>query len=85
MSTSDMVLLISLNNKKKKLNKKISGIFNKLEKLMTTLSHYIVKDGGGKKFISIKVTGTDSKENAKKIAFQSQILHFLKLLWQDRF
>ena len=37
---------------------------------MTTLSHYIVKDGeGAKKFISIKVTGTDSKENAKKIAF----------------
>ena len=71
MSTSDMVLLISLNNKKEKLNKKMSGIFfNKLEKLMTTLSHYIVKDGeGAKKFISIKVTGTDSKENAKKIAF----------------
>ncbi|MEC8265254.1 MAG: bifunctional glutamate N-acetyltransferase/amino-acid acetyltransferase ArgJ [Pseudomonadota bacterium] len=71
MSTSDMVLLISLNNEKEKLNEKNSNLFfNKLEDLMTVLSHYIVKDGeGAKKFITIKVTGTDLKKEAKKIAF----------------
>ena len=51
---------------------------------MTTLSHYIVKDGeGAKKFITIKVTGTDSKEDAKKLPFQLLIHLFLKLQWQD--
>ena len=71
MSTSDMVLLISLKNGEVKLNSKKSKLFfDKLENLMTTLSHYIVKDGeGAKKFITIKVIGTDSKEDAKKIAF----------------
>merc|ERR1711991_498445 len=71
MSTSDMVLLISLNNQEEKLNKKNSILFfEKLENLMTKLAHYIVKDGeGAKKFISINVAGTDTKENAKKVAF----------------
>ena len=71
MSTSDMVLLISLNNQEKKLNKKDSILFfEKLENLMTKLAHYIVKDGeGAKKFISINVAGTDTNENAKKVAF----------------
>lgn len=71
MSTSDMVLLISLNNQEEKLNKKNSFLFfEKLENLMRKLAHYIVKDGeGAKKFISINVTGTDTKENAKKVAF----------------
>ena len=71
MSTSDMVLLISVKNQKEKLNSKVSKLFfDKLENLMRTLSHYIVKDGeGAQKFITIKVTGTDSKEEAKKIAF----------------
>ncbi len=71
MSTSDMVLLISLKSKNEKLNSKNSKFFfDKLENLMKTLSHYIVKDGeGAKKFITIKVSGTDSKEDAKKIAF----------------
>ena len=37
---------------------------------MTKLAHYIVKDGeGAKKFISINVAGTDTNENAKKVAF----------------
>ena len=71
MSTSDMVLLISLNNQEEKLNKKNSILFfEKLENLMTKLAHYIVKDGeGAKKFISINVAGTDTNENAKKVAF----------------
>ena len=71
MSTSDMVLLISLNNQEEKLNKKNSFLFfEKLENLMRKLAHYIVKDGeGAKKFISINVSGTDTKENAKKVAF----------------
>ena len=71
MSTSDMVLLISLKNHNKIMNKKDSNhFFDKLENLMTTLSHYIVKDGeGAKKFISINVSGTDTTEDAKKIAF----------------
>ena len=85
MSTSDMVLLISLNNEKEKLNEKNSNLFfNKLEDLMTVLSHYIVKDGeGAKKFITIKVTGTDLKKEAKKLPFQLLIHHFLKLQWRD--
>ena len=52
---------------------------------MTTLSHYIVKDGeGAKKFITIKVIGTDSKKMLKKLPFQLLIHHFLRLLWQDQ-
>ncbi len=71
MSTSDMVLLISLKNQNKIMNRKISNhFFNKLENLMMKLSHYIVKDGeGAKKFISINVSGTDTTTNAKKIGF----------------
>ena len=84
MSTSDMVLLISLNNEKEKLNEKNSNLFfNKLEDLMTVLSHYIVKDGEeAKKFITIKVTGTDLKERSKKIAFSIANSPLLKLQWR---
>ena len=52
---------------------------------MMKLSHYIVKDGeGAKKFISINVSGTDTKKMQKKLVFRLQILLFLKLRWQDQ-
>ena len=86
MSTSDMVLLISLKNQNKIMNRKIfNHFFNKLENLMMKLSHYIVKDGeGAKKFISINVSGTDTTKNAKKIGFSIANSLFLKLRWQDQ-
>ena len=87
MSTSDMVLLISLKNQNKIMNRKIfNHFFNKLENLMMKLSHYIVKDGeGAKKFITINVSGTDTKEKCKKNCFfDCKFSSFLKLRWQDQ-
>ena len=70
-STSDMVLLFSVNNKKlvtkpKELQKKF---LEKLELLMTTLSHLIVKDGeGASKFITVEVVEAKNDEDARKVA-----------------
>ena len=70
-STSDMVLIASIPNfreKKVDSNKK-KEFYKKLEKLMTNLAHYIVKDGeGASKFISISVNGTKNYNDAKKLA-----------------
>jgi glutamate N-acetyltransferase/amino-acid N-acetyltransferase len=70
-STSDMVLLFSVNNKKlvtkpKEIQKKF---LEKLELLMTTLSHLIVKDGeGASKFITVEVAEAKNDEDARKVA-----------------
>ena len=70
-STSDMVLLFSVNNKKlvtksKEIQKKF---LEKLELLMTTLSHLIVKDGeGASKFITVEVVEAKNTEDARKVA-----------------
>ena len=70
-STSDMVLLFSVNNKKqvikpKELQKKF---LQKLELLMTTLSHLIVRDGeGASKFITVEVVEAKNNEDARKVA-----------------
>ena len=70
-STSDMVLLFSVNNKKlvtksKEIQKKT---LEKLELLMTTLSHLIVKDGeGASKFITVEVVEAKNDEDARKVA-----------------
>jgi len=70
-STSDMVLLFSVNNKKlvtkpKEIQKKF---LEKLELLMTTLSHLIVKDGeGASKFITVEVLEAKNDEDARTVA-----------------
>ena len=70
-STSDMVLLFSVSNKKlvvksKELQKRF---LEKLELLMTTLSHLIVKDGeGASKFITVEVVEAKNDEDARKVA-----------------
>ena len=71
-STSDMVLLVSVNNKQKKNLSEDSYLdFKKsLKDLMQKLAHLIVKDGeGASKFISISVNGTKSDNDAKKVGF----------------
>ena len=70
-STSDMVLLFSVNNKKLVTkSKEIQTKFlEKLEMLMTTLSHLIVKDGeGASKFITVEVVEAKNDEDARKVA-----------------
>ena len=70
MSTSDMVLIVSIGKIIKLKNTLFNKFFSKLENLMTKLSHYIIKDGeGAKKFITIKVVGATTYENAKKVGF----------------
>ena len=70
MSTSDMVLIVSTGKIIKLENTLLDKFFSKLENLMTKLSHYIIKDGeGAKKFITIKVFGATTYENAKKVGF----------------
>ena len=68
-STSDMVLLFSLNEKKE--NYKISNLkkfLQSLENLMNKLSELIVKDGeGASKFITINIRGSKNQRDAKKI------------------
>ena len=70
-STSDMVLLFSVNNKKpvtksKEIQKKF---LEKLELLMKTLSHLIVKDGeGASKFITVEVIKAKNDKDARKVA-----------------
>ena len=55
--------------KKQKTNQIKKNFFFSLEKLMTNLAHYIVKDGeGASKFISISVNGTKNYNDAKKLA-----------------
>jgi glutamate N-acetyltransferase/amino-acid N-acetyltransferase len=71
-STSDMVLFFSVRNKGKNigLDKKTKDkiFFSKLERLMTRLAHYIVKDGeGASKFIKIEIKDAKTKKDAKEI------------------
>ena len=72
-STSDMVLLILVKNKKSLSPLRKKEFFDKLESLMANLSHLIVKDGeGASKFIKIDCLNSKSKEDAKKFVFQLQ-------------
>ena len=66
-----MVLLFSVNKKtlitKTKNNQK--KFLEKLELLMTTLSHLIVKDGeGASKFITVEVVKAKNDKDARKVA-----------------
>lgn len=70
-STSDMVLLFSVKNKTKiiKTKKLQEKFLEKLEILMTTLSHLIVKDGeGATKFITVEVIKAKNDKDARKVA-----------------
>ena len=71
-STSDMVLLVSvIGNKTYTLTKKseLNVFFKKLNDVLESLSHQIVKDGeGAKKFISIEVKNAKNDKEAKLIA-----------------
>ena len=69
-STSDMVLLILVENKKRKSlsPQKKKKFFDKLTTLMTNLAHQIVKDGeGASKFIKISVDGAQNYKDAKNL------------------
>ena len=74
-STNDMVAIFSTKKiKNKKLNIISSKEGLKFEKALRTvcldLAKQIVVDGeGAKKFITIKITNSETKEKAKKIAF----------------
>ena len=69
-STSDMILLFSIK-KKQNINlreKSQERFFLGLEKIMSKLAEYIIKDGeGASKFITIKIRGAKTKLDAKKI------------------
>ena len=70
-STSDMVLLFSVKNKTQitKTKKLQEKFLEKLEILMTTLSHLIVKDGeGASKFITVEVIKAKNDKDARKVA-----------------
>ena len=69
-STSDMVLLILVENKNRKNlgPQKKKKFFDKLSTLMTNLAHQIVKDGeGASKFIKISVDGAQNYKDAKNL------------------
>ena len=69
-STSDMVLLILVENKKRKSlsPQKKKKFFDKLTTLMANLAHQIVKDGeGASKFIKISVDGAQNYKDAKNL------------------
>jgi glutamate N-acetyltransferase/amino-acid N-acetyltransferase len=67
-STSDMVLLVLVKNKKSLSPPRKKEFFDKLESLMTNLSHLIVKDGeGASKFIKISIDGAQNYLDAKKL------------------
>ena len=69
-STSDMVLLIFVENKKRKSlsPQKKKKFFDKLTTLMANLAHQIVKDGeGASKFIKISVDGAQNYKDAKNL------------------
>ena len=69
-STSDMVLLILVENKKRKSlsPQKKKKFFDKLTTLMANLAHQIVKDGeGASKFIKISVDGAKNYKDAKNL------------------
>ena len=67
-STSDMVLLVLVKNKKSLSPPRKKEFFNKLESLMTNLAHLIVKDGeGASKFIKISIDGAQNYIDAKKL------------------
>ncbi len=69
-STSDMILLFSIK-KKQNINlreKSQERFFLGLEKIMSKLAEYIIKDGeGASKFITIKIRGAKTKLDAKNI------------------
>ena len=69
-STSDMVLLMLVENKQRKSlgPQKKKKFFDKLTTLMTNLAHQIVKDGeGASKFIKISVDGAQNYKDAKNL------------------
>ncbi len=68
-STSDMVLLFSLNEEKERYNSgNLKNFLQSLENLMNKLSELIVKDGeGASKFITINIRGSKNQRDAKKI------------------
>jgi glutamate N-acetyltransferase/amino-acid N-acetyltransferase len=67
-STSDMVLLVLVKNKKSLSPPRKKEFFDKLESLMTNLSHLNVKDGeGASKFIKISIDGAQNYLDAKKL------------------
>ena len=70
-STSDMILLFSVNDNKNSIklnNVNRKKFFYHLENLTSKLAEYIVKDGeGASKFLKIKIKGAKSINDAKKI------------------
>ena len=70
-STSDMILLFSVNDNKNSIklnNENRKKFFYHLENLTSKLAEYIVKDGeGASKFLKIKIKGAKSIDDAKKI------------------
>ena len=67
-STSDMVLLVLVKNKKSLPPPRKKEFFDKLESLMTNLAHLIVKDGeGASKFIKISIYGAQNYKDAKSL------------------
>ena len=72
MSTSDMVLLVSVDGGKTKTLKDENDLnlfFKKLNQVLESLSHQIIKDGeGARKFITIEVSRAKNYKEAKLIA-----------------
>ena len=74
-STSDTVLLFSLEKEKKRIVSKITDpryklLIKNVKKLMENLAHQIVMDGEGiSKFITINILKARSNQQAKNIAF----------------
>lgn len=69
-STSDMALFVSVNTSSKKLanSKESKSFFYSLEKVMTLLSDYIIRDGeGASKFIKIHINGAKNQTDAKNV------------------
>ena len=71
MSTSDMVLLVSVNGNNDTLKNEndLNLFFKKLNGVLESLSHQIVKDGeGARKFITVEVDRAKNYKEAKMIA-----------------
>ena len=72
MSTSDMVLLVSVDGGETKTLKDENDLnlfFKKLNQVLESLSHQIIKDGeGARKFITIEVSRAKNYKEAKLIA-----------------
>lgn len=75
-STNDSCMLIATgkagNEKLTDLSSGFAEYFvEQLTSIMQELAHAIVKDGeGATKFVSVEVTGSESKEDATKVAFE---------------